>query len=85
MKIPISFAQAALGDEVTITTLEGKHVELKIPAETQTNTTLRLRALGMPKLDAVARGDLYAKVVVQTPRNLTDKQKEQLRQVLAGA
>ncbi len=85
MSIPISFAQAALGDEVTISTLEGKHVKLKIPAETQTNSTLRLRALGMPKLDAVARGDLYAKVVVQTPRNLTYKQKEQLRQVFAGA
>jgi molecular chaperone DnaJ len=85
MKTPISFAQAALGDEVTITTLEGKHVKLKIPAETQTNTKLRLRALGMSKLDALDRGDLYVEVLVQTPRHLTDKQKELLRQVFAGA
>ena len=85
MKTPISFTQAALGDDVMITTLDGKHVKLKIPAETQTNTKLRLRALGMPKHDAVAHGDLYVEVVVQTPRNLTDKQKEQLQQVFAGA
>ncbi|RCV63208.1 molecular chaperone DnaJ [Methanophagales archaeon] len=81
MKTPISFAQAALGDEVTISTLDGKHVKLKIPAETQTNTKLRLRALGMPKPDAAARGDLYVDVVVQTPRNLSNTQKELLRQV----
>jgi len=85
IKTPISFAQAALGDDVMITTLDGKHVKLKIPAETQTNTKLRLRAVGMPKLDAVAHGDLYVEVVVQTPRNLTDKQKEQLQQVFACA
>jgi molecular chaperone DnaJ len=82
---PITFTQAALGDDVMITTLDGKHVKLKIPAETQTNTKLRLRALGMPKLDAVAQGDLYVEVVVQTPRNLSDKQKELLQQAFAGA
>ena len=85
MKTPISFTQAALGDDVMITTLEGKHVKLKIPTETQTNTKLRLRALGMPKRDAVAHGDLYVEVVVQTPRNLTEKQKELLQQVFASA
>lgn len=85
MKTPISFAQAALGDDVMITILDGKHVKLKIPAETQTNTKLRLRALGMPILDGKGRGDLYVEVVVQTPRNLTEKQKKQLREVFAGA
>jgi len=84
IKTPISFAQAALGGDVMITTLEGKHVKLKIPVETQTNTKLRLRALGMPILDGVGRGDLYAEIVVQTPRNLTAKQKELLQQAFAS-
>lgn len=83
MKMGISFLQAALGDEVIVTTLEGKHVKVKIPPETQTNSQFRLRGQGMPRLTG-GRGDLYVEVVVQTPRNLTDRQKELLRAALSG-
>lgn len=84
MSMPISFIQAALGGEVLVTTIDGKHVKVKIPAETQTNTKFRLHALGMPRLDGGSLGDLYVQVVVQTPRNLTVRQKEQLREALVG-
>lgn len=84
MTAPISFAQAALGGEETVTTIESKQVKVKIPAETQTNTKFRLKGLGMPRLDG-GNGDLFIKAIVQTPRNLTKKQKERLRETLGGA
>jgi len=84
MSAPISFAQAALGGEETVTTIEGKQVKVKIPPETQTNTKFRLQGLGMPRL-AGGKGDLYIKAVVQTPRNLTQQQKERLREAFGGA
>ncbi len=84
MTVPISFAQAALGGEINASTIEGKQVKVTIPAETQTNAKFRLKGLGMPRL-AGGNGDLFIEVVVQTPRNLTDKQKELLREALVGA
>ena len=85
MNTSISFVQAALGGEVMITTIDGKQVKVKIPVETPTNTKFRLHALGMPRLDDWGRGDLYVQAVVQTPRNLTERQKESLREALVGA
>ena len=84
MTVQISFAQAALGGEITASTIEGKQVKVNIPAETQTNTKFRLQGLGMPRLSG-GSGDLFIEAVVQTPRNLTDKQKELLREALVGA
>jgi DnaJ-class molecular chaperone len=84
MTAPISFAQAALGGEVAVTTIESKQVKVKIPPETQTNTKFRLQGLGMPRLDG-GKGDLFIEAVVQTPRNLTKKQKKLLREALGGA
>ncbi|MFZ2071275.1 MAG: J domain-containing protein [Halobacteriota archaeon] len=84
MESSISFAQAALGGEITVKTIDGKQVELNISAETQTDTKFRLHDLGMPRLGGYGRGDLYVRVVVQTPRNLTASQKEQLREALVG-
>ncbi|MCW3134253.1 MAG: hypothetical protein N2V78_08010, partial [Methanophagales archaeon] len=83
MRTPVSFAQAALGGEVMVTTIDGKHVKVKIPAETQTDTQFRLRGLGMPRLND-GQGDMYVEVVVQTPKNLTERQKELLREALVG-
>jgi molecular chaperone DnaJ len=85
MRTPISFAQAALGGEVMVTTMDGKHVKVKIPAETQTNTQYRLRGLGMQRLNGEDRGDLYVRVIVRTPGNLNARQKELLREALVGA
>ena len=83
MRTPVGFMQAALGDEVTVTTIDGKQVKVKIPAETQTNSQFRLRGLGMPRLEG-GRGDLYVEAIVQTPRNLTKRQKDLLREALSG-
>lgn len=84
MTAPISFAQAAVGGEETVTTIESKQVKVKIPAETQTNTKFRLKGLGMSRLDG-GNGDLFIKAVVQTPWNLTQQQKERLREAFGGA
>ena len=85
MKAPVSFIKAALGGELMIRSIDGKNVTVKIPAETQTHTQLCLRGLGMPNLNDRNRGILYVKVVVQTPKNLTKKQKELLQEALIDA
>ncbi|MFA6669612.1 MAG: molecular chaperone DnaJ [Bacillota bacterium] len=76
--IPISFAQAALGDEITVPTLDGK-VKQTIPEGTQSGTVFRLRGKGIPRLNNRGRGDQYVKVVVEVPRKLSAEQKELLR------
>ena len=79
--IPISFVQAALGAELEVPTLDGK-VKYTIPEGTQTGTTFRLRGKGIPYLNnTTRRGDQYVTVTVETPKNLTNKQKELLREL----
>ncbi|WP_018756760.1 molecular chaperone DnaJ [Paenibacillus terrigena] len=78
-EIPLTFAQAALGDEIEIPTLTEK-VKLKIPAGTQTGTYFRLKGKGVPRLRGIGQGDQHVKVVVVTPTKLTDEQRELLRQ-----
>ncbi|HHV45683.1 MAG TPA: molecular chaperone DnaJ [Tissierellia bacterium] len=77
--VPISFVDAALGAEIEIPTLEGK-IKYTIPEGTQTGTEFRLKNMGVPNVKGLGRGDLYFKVVVQVPRNLTERQKELLRE-----
>ncbi len=76
----ISFPQAALGAKVDVAGIEGT-VALEIPAGTQSHETLRLRSQGMPYINRKGRGDLYVKILVQTPRKLNEKQKEILREL----
>ena len=78
-QMPISFAQAALGAEVEVPTLDGK-VKYDIPEGTQTGTTFRLRGKGIPNLNGGGRGDQYVTVNIETPKNLNKEQKELLRQ-----
>jgi molecular chaperone DnaJ len=78
-EVPLTFAQAALGDEIEIPTLTEK-VKLKIPSGTQTGTFFRLKGKGVPRLRGYGQGDQHVKVVIITPSNLTDEQKELLRQ-----
>ncbi len=78
--VPISFTQAALGDEITIQTLEGD-TRLKIPEGTQSGKEFRLRAKGVPYLNEHGRGDLIVEVQLQTPKKLTREQKDLLRQL----
>ena len=77
--VPITFVQAALGDEISVPTLDGK-VELKIPEGTQTGTVFRIKGKGVPHLKAGGRGDQHVRVKVITPKKLTDKQRELLRE-----
>lgn len=81
-EIPISFPQAALGDEIEVPTLDGK-VKLKIPEGTQSGTYFRLRGKGIPDLHGYGRGDQHVKVVIQTPTKLTEEQKNLLRKYAA--
>jgi molecular chaperone DnaJ len=78
-EIPLTFVQAALGDEIEVPTLTGK-VKLKIPAGTQTGTFFRLKGKGVPRLRGSGTGDQHIKVIVVTPKNLTDEQKELFRE-----
>lgn len=77
-ELPISFVQAALGDEVQVPTVHGK-VKLKIPAGTQTGTTFRLKGKGAAKLRGSGHGDQKVTVKVMTPKNLNEEQKQALR------
>lgn len=78
-EIPISFAQAALGDTLQVPTIDGK-VEYIVPEGTQPATVFRLRNKGIQNVNGRGRGDQYVKVNVEIPRNLTSKQKELLRE-----
>jgi molecular chaperone DnaJ len=78
--VPISFAQAALGTEIKVPTLEREHV-LKINEGTQSGTTFRIRGKGVPVLNGHGKGDLYVEVRVQTPTKLTKRQRELLQEI----
>lgn len=77
--VPISFAQAALGASIEVPTLRGK-AELKVPRGTQSQTVLRLKGEGFPKLGGYGKGDQLVEVVVEVPRKLTKEQEKLLRQ-----
>ncbi len=78
--VPISFSQAALGDEIIIPTLDGDH-KLKIPEGTQSGATFRVRSKGLPALQSSGKGDLFVKVRVHTPSKLTRRQRELLEEL----
>lgn len=77
-EIPITYAQAVLGDKVTVPTIKGK-VEYDIPEGTQSGTKFRLRGEGVKYLGRESYGDQYVTVVVEVPRKLTRQQKELLQ------
>ena len=77
--MPITFVQAALGDEVQVPTLDGQ-VKLTLPEGTQTGTVFRLKDKGIPHLRGTGRGDQHVRVKVITPKKLTDKQRELLQE-----
>ena len=79
LDMPITFVQAALGDEVEVPTLDGK-VKYKIPEGTQSGTTFRLKGKGINVLHSKSRGDQLITVIVEVPKSLSEKQKEALRE-----
>lgn len=74
---PITFTQAALGDEVKVPTLK-EDVKMKIPPGTQSHTLFRLREKGVPSLEGYGKGDQLVRVIIKTPKNLSSKQKKLL-------
>jgi molecular chaperone DnaJ len=78
--VPITFAQAALGADIMVKTLDGEE-KLKVPMGTQTGTVFRLRGKGMPVLGGRGRGDLFVSTTVITPTTLTREQRRLLEQL----
>ena len=79
-RVPITLATAALGGEVEVPTIDGGKSRVKVPAGSQTGKQMRLRAKGMPALRGGGAGDMLIELAVETPVNLTARQKEILRE-----
>ena len=77
-EVPISFAEAALGAEIDIPIIGGKTEKFTIPEGTQTDTSFTLKGKGVANVNSKRKGDLILTVNVETPKNLTSKQKELL-------
>lgn len=76
VRVPVPLDVALLGGEVEVPTLRGRPVALRVPAETQNRTRLRLRGLGMPRMDGSGAGDLYAETDVRLPVPLSPELRE---------
>ncbi len=79
-RVPVSLITAALGGEVEVPTIDGGKARVKVPSGTQTGKQLRLRAKGMPALRGGGVGDMLIELAVETPVNLSSRQKELLRE-----
>ena len=79
-RVPVSITTAALGGEVEVPTIDGGKSRVKVPAGSQTGKQMRLRAKGMPALRGGGSGDMLIELAVETPVNLTSRQKELLRE-----
>jgi molecular chaperone DnaJ len=79
-RVPISMVTAALGGDIEVPTVGGGRVSIQVPAGTQTGKQFRLRGKGMPALQRPGIGDMYIQTVVETPMNLSKRQKELLRE-----
>ena len=77
-RVPISLASAALGGEFEVPAIDGSKVRVKVPPGTQTGRRFRLTSKGMPVLRSKQTGDMYVQVAVETPQNLTKRQRELL-------
>lgn len=79
-RVPISMIQATLGGSIEVPTLDGKMARINIPAGAQSGHQFRMRGKGMPVVRSTQRGDMYIEIGVETPVNLTAKQKELLKE-----
>ncbi|NQV81536.1 MAG: molecular chaperone DnaJ [Alphaproteobacteria bacterium] len=78
--VPISMTTAALGGQIEVPTLEGTRARLTLPSGTQTGKQFRLKGKGMPAVRGTGKGDLFIQTLVETPVNLSKKQKELLKE-----
>jgi len=79
-KVPISMITAALGGQIEVPALDGSTTRVRVPEGTETNKQFRLKGKGMPVLRAKVTGDMYIQVEVETPKNLTRRQRELLEE-----
>jgi molecular chaperone DnaJ len=77
-RVPVSMVTAALGGEFEVPSIDGSQVRVKVPAGTQVGRRFRLSGKGMPVLRSKQSGDMYVQVAVETPQNLTKRQRELL-------
>jgi len=77
----IPFSKACLGSDISVKSLEGKELKVKVPPGIQSNAKLRLKGHGLPAGKGGGRGDIYVKVTVDVPKNLTDEQKKLVKQL----
>lgn len=85
VRVPLRMTQAALGGTIEVPTIDGGKAKVTIPAGTQSGDRFRLRGKGFSVLRSAARGDMIVEVVVETPQNLTPRQRELLQQFEAEA
>ena len=79
-KVPVSMTAAAMGGEIEVPTIDGKKARVSVPEGTQTGKQFRLKSKGMPVLRSSQMGDMYIQVAVETPVNLSRRQKELLKE-----
>jgi molecular chaperone DnaJ len=79
-RVPVSMAEAALGGDIEVPTIDGGRSRVKVPEGSQSGKQMRLRGKGMPALRGGAWGDMFIEIAVETPVNLTSRQKELLRE-----
>jgi molecular chaperone DnaJ len=79
-RVPVSMSTAAIGGDVEVPTIDGGRSRVKVPAGSQSGRQMRLRAKGMPALRGGGNGDMFIELAVETPVNLTSRQKELLRE-----
>ncbi len=79
-RVPVSMAKASLGGEVEVPTIDGGRSRVRIPAGSQSGRQMRLKGKGMPGIKTIQKGDMFIEMAVETPVNLTAKQKELLQE-----
>lgn len=79
-RVPVSMTKAAMGGEIEVPTIDGGKSRVKVPSGSQSGTQMRLRGKGMPALRGGGTGDLFLEIAVETPVNLTSRQKELLKE-----
>ena len=79
-RVPVAIAAAALGGDIDVPTIDGGRSKVKVPAGSQTGKQMRLRSKGMPALRGGGHGDMLIELAVETPVNLTARQKDLLRE-----
>jgi len=81
VKTPISLTQAALGQEVEMSTLDGTKILVNVPAGTDSGKILKISGKGVPRFSGYGRGNMYVELIVKTPKRLTKEQKKLLEQL----